>query len=340
VSLTITRPVKELVLGALAVEQGRYDYRLKSKQQHEVGRFIGTFNEMMVGLSEKEKIRSIMNKVVSKEVAHELLQNRMELGGAERRASILFTDIRDFTNIAESMAPTDLVQMLNDYFSRMSPIIDKEGGVIDKYIGDAIMAVFGAPVEFPDDALRAVRAGAAMIKELSAFNTERTALGLPPINIGMGINCGTVVAGNIGSESRLNYTIIGDPVNLASRLEGLTRLYEVGMIVSEDVAARVTGEFPLRELDLVRVKGKAGGSRIFQVITEQSGHWTETLKIYKNAVSHYRAQQWDQAEECFNKLLTVIPDDKPSAIYIDRINEYRKNPPPPDWEGVYTMLEK
>ena len=235
-SLTITRPVKELTLGALAVEQGRYDYRLKSKHQHEVGRFIATFNEMMVSLSEKEKIRSIMNKVVSKEVAHELLRNRVELGGAERRVSILFTDIRGFTTLAESMAPADLVQMLNDYFSRMSPVIDKEGGVIDKYIGDAIMAIFGAPIEFPDDALRAVRAGAIMLAELRAFNAERAALQLPPIHIGVGINCGTVVAGNIGSESRLNYTIIGDAVNLASRLEGLTKHYEVGMIVSEGVA--------------------------------------------------------------------------------------------------------
>jgi adenylate cyclase len=305
-----------------------------------VGRFIGTFNEMMVSLSEKEKIRSVMNKVVSKEVARELLRNPVELGGAERRVSILFTDIRGFTNIAESMQPADLVQMLNDYFSRMSPVIDKEGGVIDKYIGDSIMAIFGAPVEFPDDALRAVRAGAAMLTELRAFNADRAKLRVPPIKIGIGINCGTVVAGNIGSETRLNYTIIGDAVNLASRLEALTKHYEVGMIVSEEVAARVKGKFPLRELDLVRVKGKAGGGRIFQVIIEKAPQWAETLKIFEQAIVHYRARQWDQAEASFNKVLTAIPDDGPSAMYINRINEHRKNPPLPDWDGVYTMQEK
>jgi|GEM_PF-2680662 len=340
VSMTITRPVKELILGAAAVEQGRYDYRLKSKHRHEVGRFIATFNEMMMSLSEKEKIRSIMNKVVSKEVARELLKNRMELGGAERRVSILFTDIRGFTNIAESMQPADLVRMLNEYFSRMSPVIDKEGGVIDKYIGDSIMAIFGAPVEFPDDAVRAVRAGAAMLSELRALNAERARLQLPSINIGIGINCGTVVAGNIGSESRLNYTIIGDAVNLASRLEGLTKQYEVGMIVSEEVAARLKGEFPLRELDLVRVKGKAEGGRIFQVITGQREQWADTLKIYEHAIGCYRARQWDQAEAGFNKVLAAMPDDKPSAMYIGRINECRKNPPLSDWDGVYTMQEK
>jgi adenylate cyclase len=264
----------------------------------------------------------------------------VELGGAERRVSILFTDIRGFTNIAESMLPADLVQMLNDYFSRMSPVIDKEGGVIDKYIGDSIMAIFGAPVEFPDDALRAVQAGAAMLAELHAFNTERAKLRLPPIKIGIGINCGTVVAGNIGSETRLNYTIIGDAVNLASRLEGLTKHYEVGMIVSEEVAARVKGKFPLRELDLVRVKGKAGGGRIFQVIIEKAPQWAETLKIFEQAIVHYRARQWDQAEASFNKVLTAIPYDGPSAMYINRINEHRKNPPLPDWDGVYTMQEK
>ncbi len=340
VSLTITRPVKELILGAEAVEQGRYDYRLKSKHRHEVGRFIATFNEMMLSLSEKEKIRSIMNKVVSKEVARELLKNRMELGGAERRVSILFTDIRGFTNIAESMQPADLVLMLNDYFSRMSPIIDREGGVIDKYIGDSIMAIFGAPVEFPDDAVRAVRAGTAMLTELQALNAERASLRLSSIDIGIGINCGTVVAGNIGSESRLNYTIIGDAVNLASRLEGLTRQYEVGMIVSEEVEARLKGEFPLRELDLVRVKGKADGGRIFQVMTGQREECADTLKIYEQAIGYYRARQWDEAEACFNKVLAAMPDDNPSIIYINRIIEYRKNPPPSDWDGVYTMREK
>jgi adenylate cyclase len=278
--------------------------------------------------------------VVSKEVAMELLKNQVELGGVERRVSILFADIRGFTNIAESMAPAVLVQMLNNYFSRMSPVIDKEGGVIDKYIGDAIMAIFGAPVEFPDDALRAVRAGTAMLAELQPFNTERMMLGLLPVNIGIGINCGTVVAGNIGSESRLNYTIIGDEVNLASRLEGLTRHYEVGMIVSQEVANRVKGEFPLRELDLVQVKGKAVSERIFQVITEKAERWVETIKAYECAIGYYKDRQWDQAEAAFNKVLAAIPNDKPSAMYIGRINEYRKNPPSPEWDGVHTMQEK
>lgn len=340
VSLTITRPVKALILGARAVEQGRYDYRLGSKHQHEVGRFISTFNEMMLSLSEKEKIRGIMNKIVSKEVAHELLQNRVELGGVERRVSILFTDIRGFTTIAETMAPSNLVRMLNAFFSRMSPIIENESGVIDKYIGDSIMAIFGAPVEFPDDAVRAVRAGTAMLAELRAFNAGRTKLQLPPINIGIGINCGNVVAGNIGSESRLNYTIIGDAVNLASRLEGLTKYYGVEMIVSEFVADRIRDKFFLRELDLVRVKGKAGGGRIFQVVTGQVEEWAGAFRIYEHALGLFRAKQWDAAEEGFNKVLSAIPDDKPSAIFIGRVNEFRKDPPHPDWDGVYSIPEK
>jgi len=295
---------------------------------------------MMLSLSEKEKIRGIMNKIVSKEVAHELLQNRVELGGVERRVSILFTDIRGFTTIAETMAPSNLVRMLNAFFSRMSPIIENESGVIDKYIGDSIMAIFGAPVEFPDDAVRAVRAGTAMLAELRAFNAGRTKLQLPPINIGIGINCGNVVAGNIGSESRLNYTIIGDAVNLASRLEGLTKYYGVEMIVSEFVADRIRDKFFLRELDLVRVKGKVGGGRIFQVVTGQVEEWAGAFRIYDHALGLFRAKQWDAAEEGFNKVLSAIPDDKPSAIFIGRVNEFRKDPPHPDWDGVYSIPEK
>jgi class 3 adenylate cyclase len=340
VSLTITQPVNALTLGAQAVEQGRYDYRLESKHRHEVGRFISTFNEMMQSLSEKEKIRSIMDKVVSKEVAHELLQNKMELGGVERRVSILFTDIRGFTTIAENMEPSNLVQMLNDFFSRMSPIIEKESGVIDKYIGDSIMAIFGAPVEFPDDAMRAVRAGAAVLTELRAFNAGRARLGLQPINIGIGINCGKVVAGNIGSKSRLNYTIIGDEVNLASRLEGLTKYYEVEMIVSEEVADRVRDKLFLRELDMVRVKGKTGGGRIFQVVTGQTEKLAEIFKIYEHALALYRSRQWNAAEEKFKKVLTALPDDKPSLIFMDRINEFKKDPPLNDWDGVHSIPGK
>jgi class 3 adenylate cyclase/sugar lactone lactonase YvrE len=340
VALTVTRPVRELTRGAQAVEQGRYDHRLHSTHRHEVGRFIATFNEMMASLAEKEKIRSIMNKVVSKEVAHELLKNKVELGGAERRASILFTDIRGFTTIAEAMEPAELVTMLNEYFSRMSPLVDKEGGVIDKYIGDAIMAIFGAPLEFPDDAIRAVRAGTAMLKELEVFNTERTARQLPAIHIGVGINSGTVVAGNIGSEDRLNYTIIGDAVNLASRLEGLTKYYGVGMIISEEVAGQIGDEYLLRQLDIVRVKGKKGSSRLFEVVIADEEKWREIVRLFGQAVQYYRAQQWDQAEALFNKVLVLGSADKPSGIYLARIAEYRLTPPSQDWDGVYVAKAK
>jgi len=334
-SLTITSPIKDLTLGAMAVEKGRFDFRLKSKHQHEVGRFINTFNAMMVSLSEKEKIRSIMNKVVSKEVAYELLKNKIELGGAERHASILFSDIRGFTTIAENMEPADLIIMLNEYFSRMSPLVDKEGGVIDKYIGDAIMAIFGAPLEFPDDSMRAVRAGVTMINELKSFNENRIEMNLVPIKIGVGINSGNVVAGNIGSENRLNYTIIGDAVNLASRLEGLTKYYGVEMIISEEVADQVKDSFVLRELDVVRVKGKKEGCKIFEVMVRNEDKWIDTINIFKQAMIHYRAQQWDEAEAYFQKVLEVEPSDNPSRIYIARINQYRLQPPPHDWDGVY-----
>jgi adenylate cyclase len=218
---------------------------------------------MVVGLEEREKIRDVMNKVVSPEVAHELLQHGVTLGGEEREASVLFADIRGFTTLSEKLPPPELIQLLNAYLGRMSRVIEEEKGVIDKYIGDEVMAVFGAPLASQDHARRAVSAAVNMLKELRRFNTEEGRAS--PLRIGIGIATGPVVAGNVGSPQRLNYTVLGDTVNVASRLQGLTKEYGVPLILSGATCEQVSSLFSCRPLGEVAVRGRQQATALYTV---------------------------------------------------------------------------
>jgi class 3 adenylate cyclase len=336
-SIGITKPVRILMEGTKALGEGRYDTRLKSNYKHEMGKLIDTFNDMLKSISEKEKIRGIMNKVVSREIAEELLRGKIDLGGEEKRVSVLFADIRKFTTISEKLHPRELIQMLNEYFSTITPIIDREGGVIDKYIGDAIMAIFGAPIEFPDDARRAVKSAVGMLQELEKLNKKRISRNLEPIRIGIGINSGIVVAGNMGSPDRLNYTVVGDPVNVASRIESLTKIYGVNILVSEETFNQIKDEFLCRELDKVRVKGKTEAIKIYEVFpsSEIDDNTYEITKLFSEGLLYYRSRKWENAIVIFQKILDIKPDDSPSRLFIQRIENFKSKPPPEDWDGVY-----
>ncbi len=269
ISKGITGPVRRLVEGTQRVAAGVYDQRIVVKARDELGVLAEAFNGMMAGLLDRERVRSLMQKVVSKEIAEEMLRGPVELGGEEREATVLFCDIRDFTAWTERLPPKDLVRQLNEYLTAMSAAIDAHRGVVDKFIGDAVMAVFGVPVPTPDHASRAVAAAVEMLRVLEAINTDREAAGLPVLRIGIGIATGTVVAGNMGSADRLNYTVVGDDVNLASRLEVLTKTYGVPIIISEATHTRLDGRFATRPLGEVQVKGKTQPVRIYAV--EHSG---------------------------------------------------------------------
>ncbi|MFQ5537364.1 MAG: adenylate/guanylate cyclase domain-containing protein [Gemmatimonadota bacterium] len=214
----LTRPVRALMTATGKVAQGDYDTEVQVQTRDEVGTLAAAFNEMTRGLRLKEQYRSVLNKVVSEEVAHELVEGGVELGGENREVSVLFADIRGFSAITEGMEPQEVIHLLNECMQHLSESVEAEGGIVDKYVGDELMAVFGAPVRVGDESLRAVRAAARMQRALAAWNTERSRKGLEPLRIGIGINSGVVVAGNMGSANRLNYTVLGDVVNLASRL--------------------------------------------------------------------------------------------------------------------------
>ncbi|MBF0464854.1 MAG: HAMP domain-containing protein [Nitrospirae bacterium] len=258
IARTVTRPVSILVEGVRKIAKGIYTHRVEIRHRDEIGELAEAFNSMSIGLEEKELVADLLGKVVSAPIAHELLKKQVELGGEEREVTILFSDIRNFTTISENLTPKETLRLLNMYITEMSAIIEKYGGVIDKYIGDAIMALYGAPIGNPDDTDRALNSALDMVEALSSLNKEIEQMGFLPLDIGIGINTDIVLAGNMGSKSRLNYTVIGDGVNVASRLETLTKNeeFKAKIIVSSATLIKSTGDYLIRPLGSVVVKGK------------------------------------------------------------------------------------
>jgi adenylate cyclase len=333
VASRVTRPVGELAAGARRIAEGDYETPVTVRQRDELGVLASSFNGMMKGLLERDRVRDLLGKVVSPEVAEELLSRGLELGGEERCVSVLFTDVRSFTTISERKTPHELVHFLNAYLTRVSAIVERNGGVVDKYIGDAVMAIFGAPIAGEDDAERAVRAGVEMVSAVRALDEAPA--------IGVGINTGVVVAGNMGSRTRLNYTVIGDAVNLAARLEGLTKRYGVGVIVSESTRDACPG-WAFRELDRVRVKGKDRPVRIFEPVAPADAlrpDARERIERHEAALAHYRAGRLDEALAGFEA--SADDDDVVwLGLYRSRVARLRETGVPADWDGTTDFDEK
>ncbi len=264
---SLARPVQLLAAHTRRIAGGDYDTRLDLRRRDELGQLAEAFNAMSTGLAERDRVRDLLDKNVSPEVAARLVREGAGLGGEEREVTVMFCDLRGFTPLSEGLRPPELVALLNRYLDRMSAAIEAEGGVIDKYIGDEIMALFGAPVASPDAPDRALRAALGMRAALAELNAEFAAESRPPLAFGVGINTARVVAGNIGSHRRLNYSVIGDGVNLAARLQTLTRRPEFAadIIVSDFTRERLAGAFALRDLGEVLVKGKSLPVRIHAV---------------------------------------------------------------------------
>jgi len=240
---------------------GRFDTRAPVVSTDEIGRLTEGFNRMVRGLQERELLRETFGKYVSQEIRDEILAGRVALEGQVLEATILFADLRDFTTWVEASDPREVVRDLNSYFTEMEAAIRGQGGLVLQYIGDEIEAVFGAPVDKPDHAAAAVRAAREMRARLAAWNAARP--GKPALRHGIGVHTGTVVAGNIGSSERLSYALVGDPVNLASRIQGLTKELAADVLVSGTTRARIGEELPLRPLPAVRVKGRIAEVEVY-----------------------------------------------------------------------------
>ncbi|TZG24124.1 adenylate/guanylate cyclase domain-containing protein [Sphingomonas montanisoli] len=309
-------------------------------------------NEAVIGsmlvledITAEKRVRSTMARYMSKEVADQLLEaGESELTGKDQTVSILFSDVRGFTTIAETIGARGTVAMLNEYFTEMVDVIFEHGGILDKYIGDAIMALFGAPFAGPDDADNAVRTANQMLVELAALNARRAADGAKAIDIGLGISTGDVIVGNIGSIKRMEYTVIGDNVNLASRLEGANKYYGSKILFSEFTKRGLTADHLTREIDLIRVKGKDFPVAVHEALGYRAGELDRGLGLmlerYAAGLAAYRARAWGDAQENFRLALQAMPGDGPSAMYLDRARTFAETPPTADWDGVWTLTSK
>ena len=297
--------------------------------------------EKAISQKKEEKIRHVFQKYVPNDIIERFLTSpESMLVGEDRLLAVLFSDIRQFTAIAERMEPRETVESLNRYFSGMVNVIMENGGIVDKYIGDAIMALFGTPVRREDDAFRALESGFLMLDTLGDFNAEQSRRGEQEFRIGIGINYGIVTVGNIGSERKMDYTVIGDIVNLTSRLEGLTKIYGESLIISESMYRKAVHRYPCRMVDRVAVKGKSVGMGIYtsrRTLTERE---ERAWKLHHAGLIYYYQKRFDQALSYFEKVRELLPGDTVSEIFIRRCTELTTTPPPEKWDGVVHMTEK
>ena len=356
----LTRPLTRVV-GTMRdiISYNDLSERVAVEYRDETGQLAHTFN-IMIGELEKaynkikdyafsavvsqkreQKIRSVFQTYVPPHVIDSVLGNpEQALVGDNRVLALLFSDIRGFTSVSEKMPPDELVTWLNRYFEPMVDIIMQRNGVVDKYIGDAIMAFWGTPVKRDDDALQSVLAGLEMTEALQAFNQKLKEAQGTEWRIGIGIHYGVVTVGNMGTERKMNYTVIGDSVNLASRMEGLTKKYGEPLLISESVHMKVKDHLPCRLVDSVAVKGKTRGVKIFTAKKQLSEREKRAWAIHEIAMEHYYNRRFEQAAGLFREVRTQLPDDHPSQILGERCAAYRNDPPPPDWDGVEIMQEK
>ena len=326
-----------------AVPLGMTSSLLKNEQGEEYG-VVSVFSDL-TEVKKRQFLEDTLTRYVTKQVVDLILEHpeSIILDGEEREATVLFSDIRGFTSLSETMTPTEVVQMLREYFKLMVGAVFDFQGTVDKFIGDAIMAIFGAPTPQPNHAELAVKTALRMKSLLGEFNETRKKQGEQPIYIGVGINTGEVVVGNIGSEKRLEYTAIGDAVNLASRLEGINKQYGTDIIISETTYLQAKECLEVRELDEVRVKGKSRPVKIFEVVGLCGEIAPESKQVqtrFIRGLGHYRQREWDHAIRTFQEALRIVPSDSPSQLYIERCEVYKISPPNENWDGVFEMKTK
>lgn len=299
--------------------------------------------QYLVESREKRWLRQAFGRYVSPAVVEAISAHpeRLELGGEEVEATVLFSDLAGFTTLSETMAPKDLIHLLNEYFTAMTQIILDQRGTLDKFIGDAIMALWGAPIPLADHARRACEAALNMQETMRSLQQHWQDRSLPRLHARIGLHSGPVVAGNVGSRERFNYTVMGDAVNLASRLEGVNKYYDTVILMSEITYQQVQQDFLTREVDQVQVKGRVQPVTIYELL----GHPPEAgppawLESFAAGRAAYLERRWDRAEGLFQETLQLKGEDGPARLYLRRCQHYRQEPPPPEWQGVYTLEGK
>jgi len=302
---------------------------------------------MIEDISSEKRMKSTMSRYMDPELADQLMnagESDDVMGGKQSIASVLFSDVRSFTTITEELGAQGTVKLLNEYFTIMVDCITDEGGMLDKFIGDAMMCIFGTPIPHDDDPDRAVRAAIRMMTDLKVFNDRRAAEGKMPIDHGMGINTDSIVSGNIGSPKRMDYTVIGDGVNLAARIESACKQYGAHILISEFTYKAVKATYRTRQVDYVIVKGKTEPVGVYEVLDFHDDtsypDMVEALGSFNDGYRAWNDGKWDQAIKQFNVVKKINPNDKAAQLYLDRCAHMKKNPPKGDWDGVWVMTSK
>ena len=340
---TYQNPLKKLKEAADNIGEGKLDVNLQVLSTDELGYLSQSVNEMAFSLKEKEFMKDTFGKLVDPAVRDHLLQGNVRLGGEITETAILFTDIRSFTTLAEGMDPEAVVDLLNNHFETMSNCVVSYGGMVNKFIGDAIMALFGVPVSMNNPAEAALKTGIAMRLAQPGLNSALKLNNMPAIKTGIGIHIGKVLAGNIGCSTRMEYTVIGDAVNLASRIEGVTKMLKAPLIISDAVyrALPDPGKYKLREIDSVLVKGKSVPVVLYECYDGDEEIVKKAKEANKSnfqqAIVLYKTGDFSAAEEIFTKCIKDNPADFIPGIYTIRCRNFIKEPPGEQWQGVFNL---
>jgi adenylate cyclase len=292
---------------------------------------------------ERRFLRSAFARYVSPEVVEQLVRHpgQLALGGETRELTVMFADVAGFTSLSEGRAPREIVELMNECFTALTEVIQGHGGTVDKFIGDAVMAFWNAPVEQLDHAARACRATVDLLAALDRLNVGWAARGLPAISMRVGLATGPALVGNVGSTTKFNYTVMGDTVNLASRLEGAAKVYGTLSLLADSTVAAAAGAVALRELDRLTVKGRSEPVGVYEVVAgAATPARAEARRRYAVGLGAYRARRFDEAREHFAAALKADPDDGPSREMSPRCDEYIVTPPPADWRGEHVLHSK
>ncbi|MFY0568512.1 adenylate/guanylate cyclase domain-containing protein [Archangium lansingense] len=334
----LSAPLVQLEAAARQVRLGSLDVEVPVQGTDEVGRLTGAFNEMVAGLRQRDQIHGLFKRYLNPQVVDELIRNpeKAAPGGERRELTVLFSDLVGFTSMSEEMSPEALVEVLNGYFERATEVLGQHGATLDKFIGDAIMCFWNAPLPQEDHAARACLTALRLVAVVDMLAPELEARGIGRLHCRIGINTGPGVVGNIGSRAAQDYTVIGDTVNLASRLEGAAKVYGTRILVSEETVVAARGTVLTRELDLLRVKGRQLPVRVYELVDVAGATPPAHLSRFAKGLALYRARRFVEAREAF----LSSPEDPPSRIFAARCETLSAQPPPEDWDGVFSLETK
>lgn len=351
ITRSIVKPVRILLNGTISVIDGRLEGSLPVTSSDEIGNLTTAFNSMTGELRKADMVRDMFGKYIDPRIVKDLInQHQFTTSHGERQVmTILFADMRGFTDLSEGLIPDKLVTVLNRYFTLMSEAVHENDGVIDKFIGDAVMAYWGMPFNQENrQAQLTAQAALEMFEKIKILRKELPELmgirrNLPEISIRIGIATGEVVVGNIGSEKTKSYTVIGDTVNLASRLEGANKAYGTQILITKETCDLLHQNMVTREIDTILVPGKNEAKRVFEIMGMSAMMTPALLELkekYEEGLRAYLGQDWQHAGNAFRKCLELKPDDGPSATFLKRIEHFKASPPEPGWNGTWVITQK